>query len=150
LLECSITETEEMRPRIQHVSVPVPPDSAASVRSFYGDLLLLAEMPVPPALSSLDLVWFQLGDTELHLFAEETHADRSARHFCIAVDDVHALKTRLESAGVAVVGATPIPGRPRYFCRDPFGNLIEITTIESEQPQHDFSAADSTIRTDQI
>jgi hypothetical protein len=24
---------------------------------------------------------------------------------------------------------TAIPNRPRFFCRDPFGNLIEFTTI---------------------
>jgi hypothetical protein len=25
-----------------------------------------------------------------------------------------------------------ITGRPRYFCRDPFANLIELTTIEAD------------------
>ena len=121
-----------MPPRIQHVSIPVPADSIANARAFYVDLLQLDETPVPHALTSLDLLWFSLGDTELHLFIEESHADRSARHFCIAVDDVDSLKVRLEAAGVPVVGATPIPGRPRHFCRDPFGNLIEFTTIEAE------------------
>ena len=48
----------------------------------------------------------------------------------IAVDEVETVRTRLEEAGVAVVGTTPVPGRPRYFCRDPSGNLMEITTIE--------------------
>ncbi|MEZ4612968.1 MAG: hypothetical protein R2838_22465 [Caldilineaceae bacterium] len=38
----------------------------------------------------------------------------------------------MQAAGVAVVGTTPIPGRLRYFIRDPFGNMIEITTIESD------------------
>ena len=121
-----------MLPRIQHVSIPAPPDSVDRIRSFYGGLLHLTEIPVPQSLANLDLVWFRLGDTELHLFAEEVHADRSARHFCVAVDDLDSLRTRLEAAGVPVVGATPIPGRPRFFCRDPFGNLIEITAIDAE------------------
>jgi hypothetical protein len=30
------------------------------------------------------------------------------------------------------VGDTPIPGRPRFFVRDPFGNLLEITTLEGD------------------
>lgn len=137
-----------MPPRIQHVSIPVPPDSISSVRSFYGDLLQLAEMPVPPALASLDVVWYRLGDTELHLFAEQIQADRSARHFCIAVDDADVLKARLEEAGVPVVGAAPIPGRPRYFCRDPYGNLIEITTIEVEHNPPGFASSHSTPSTD--
>lgn len=118
--------------RIQHVSVPVPPGSRDRAREFYGRLLGLDEVPVPASLTDLDLVWFRIGDTELHLFAEQVLADRSARHFCIAVDDVEALREHLETAGLAVVGATPIPGRPRYFCRDPFGNLIEFTTIERD------------------
>jgi catechol 2,3-dioxygenase-like lactoylglutathione lyase family enzyme len=121
--------------RIQHVSIPVPPRSQADARAFYRDLLGLEEIPVPSTLAMLDILWFRLGDTELHLFSEEPIADRSGRHFCIAIADVEALRARLEAAGVAVVGATPIPGRPRYFCRDPFGNLIEFTTIEADYRQ---------------
>lgn len=117
--------------RIQHVSIPVPAGEQEQARQFYGGLLGLPEISVPATLSDLNLVWFRLGDTELHLFNEPLIADRSARHFCVAVEDVEALRDHLEAAGVAVVGATPIPGRPRYFCRDPFGNLIEFTTLEN-------------------
>ena len=122
-----------MPPRIQHVSIPIPPDGADAARRFYSDVLQLAEMAVPREMSSLDLVWYRLGDTELHLFAEQVQADRSARHFCIAVDDVDALRTRLEAAAVPVVGAAPMPGRRRHFCRDPFGNLIEFTSLEEAE-----------------
>jgi catechol 2,3-dioxygenase-like lactoylglutathione lyase family enzyme len=115
--------------RIQHVSIPQPPGRVGEARAFYGDLLGLEEIPVPAALIGLDSLWYRLGDTELHLFEEPVAPDRSARHFCIAVDDVESLRRRLEGAGVPVVGATPLPGRPRYFCRDPFGNLVELTTI---------------------
>lgn len=118
-----------MNARIQHVSIPLPPDREDEARTFYGDLLGLEGMPVPAALSELDLLWYRLGDTEIHLYQEQLAPDRSARHFCIAVDDVEGLRRRMEEAGVPVVGATPIPGRPRYFCRDPFGNLVELTTI---------------------
>ncbi|MCB0049140.1 MAG: VOC family protein, partial [Caldilinea sp.] len=57
--------------------------------------------------------------------------DHSGRHFCLAVEDVEELRDRLEAAGVTVVGDVPIPDRPRYFIRDPFGNLIELTTIDT-------------------
>jgi catechol 2,3-dioxygenase-like lactoylglutathione lyase family enzyme len=124
-----------MQARIQHVSIPLPPGGQETARAFYGDLLALEEVPVPPTLSQINLVWYRLGDTEQHLFTEEPAANRSARHFCIAVDDVDALRLRIEAAGIAVVGATPIPGRPRYFCRDPYGNLIEFTTIEGDYLQ---------------
>ena len=58
----------------------------------------------------------------------EPAADRS--HLCLEVDDVAALRSRLDEAGVETSDATEILGRPRFFCRDPFGNLLELTTIE--------------------
>jgi catechol 2,3-dioxygenase-like lactoylglutathione lyase family enzyme len=48
------------------------------------------------------------------------------------VDDILALRERCEAAGVTVVGDVRIPGRPRFFVRDPFGNLIELTSIEED------------------
>jgi catechol 2,3-dioxygenase-like lactoylglutathione lyase family enzyme len=123
-----------MNIRLQHISVPRPPHSDVAARRFYGDLLGLAELEPPKALADLHVIWYQLGgETELHLLTEEPMGqDHSGRHFCLAVDDVEALRERLEAAGVAVVGTTIIPGRPRYFCRDPFGNLVEITTVEGD------------------
>ncbi len=122
-----------MNARIQHVSLPRPPGTDAETRAFYGTLLGLDEVAPPKSLHALDLIWFKLGDTELHLFAEPpTGQDHSGRHLCIAVADVEALREKLEGAGMSVVGTIPIPGRPRYFVRDPFGNLIEITTIEAD------------------
>ncbi|HRW08020.1 MAG TPA: VOC family protein [Caldilineaceae bacterium] len=121
-----------MNIRLQHISVPRPPGSDSVARHFYGELLGLEEMTPPKALADLHVIWYRLGgETELHLLTEApTGQDHSGRHFCLAVDDVEALRERLEAGGVAVVGDIPIPGRPRYFCRDPFGNLIEITTVE--------------------
>lgn len=122
-----------MNARIQHASLPRPPGTGAETRAFYGTLLGLDEIAPPHALHALDLIWYRLGETELHLFAEgSTGQDHSGRHVCLAVDDVEVLRERLEEAGLPVVGATPIPGRPRYYVRDPFGNLLEITTIEAD------------------
>lgn len=120
------------RPRVQHVSIPRPPGSDAQARAFYGDLVGLEEAEVPESIRHLDLVWFRLGDTELHLFAEEPIADRSGRHFCIDVDDLAGLRERLHTAGYEPRDTIPIPGRPRFFCRDPFGNDVEFTTIETD------------------
>ena len=123
-----------MIPRLQHASIPRPPGADAAARAFYGDLLQLTEVEPPKALEHLGVIWYRLdGDAELHLFVEDpTGQDHSGRHFCLAVDDVVDLRERLEAAGVAVVGDTRIPGRPRFFVRDPFGNLIELTTIEGD------------------
>lgn len=124
---------DDMTARLHHVSLPMPPGHEAAARQFYGELLGLVEMTPQQNLEELHELWFQLGgNTELHLFAEEPMGqDHSARHFCLAVADVEQLRARLEAAGIAVVGAPRIPGRPRYFCRDPFGNLVEITTIQN-------------------
>jgi catechol 2,3-dioxygenase-like lactoylglutathione lyase family enzyme len=119
-------------PRIHHVSIPRPPGSQAEARRFYGELLGLEEAPVPATLREFDLIWFRLGANELHLFVEEAQDDQSGRHFCIEVADLAALRDRLAAAGCALWDATPIPGRPRFFCRDPFNNAIEFTTLVDE------------------
>ena len=122
-----------MNARLQHVALPRPPETDGVARSFYGELLGLPEIAPPKSLQSLGVLWFRLGETsELHSFVEGPMGqDHSGRHFCLAVDDVEELRDRLEAAGVTVVGDVPIPDRPRYFIRDPFGNLIEVTTIDA-------------------
>jgi catechol 2,3-dioxygenase-like lactoylglutathione lyase family enzyme len=119
--------------RLQHVAIPRPPQSDAAARTFYGGLLGLTEITPPPMLQTLNVIWYQVGaESELHLFVEEPMGqDRSGRHFCLAVDDVETLRLRLVAAGLTVVSDVPIPDRPRYFVRDPFGNLVELTTIEA-------------------
>lgn len=122
-----------MTARLQHVSVPRPPGSAALTRAFYGDLLGLEEIPPPSSIQSLDVIWFKAGETaELHIFAEDPLQDASNRHFCLLVDKVHRLRQILEDAGYEPWDVEVIPGRPRFFCRDPFSNIIEFTSIEAD------------------
>jgi catechol 2,3-dioxygenase-like lactoylglutathione lyase family enzyme len=123
-----------MNLRLQHVAIARPPGGDAAARAFYGDLLGLVEIDPPHSLAALDLIWYRLaGDTELHIMVEEPRGqDHTGRHFCLAVDDVVELRSRLDAAGVTTVGDTPIPRRPRFFVRDPFGNLIEVTAIEGD------------------
>jgi catechol 2,3-dioxygenase-like lactoylglutathione lyase family enzyme len=123
-----------MNLRLQHVAIARPPGGDAAARAFYGGVLGLTEIAPPQSLAPLDLIWFRLaGDTELHIMVEEpVGQDRTGRHFCLAVDDLVELRSRLEVAGITTVGDTPIPGRPRFFVRDPFGNLLEITTLEGD------------------
>lgn len=118
-----------MNARIQHVSIPRPPGTENEARAFYGELLGFHQVKAPDTLSP-DLIWYELGETELHLLVEEGTDQSSGRHFCIAVDNVQALRQRLEEANYPLQETTPIPGRPRFFVQDPFGNRIEFTTIE--------------------
>lgn len=118
--------------RLQHVSIPRPSGSEAVTRAFYGDLLGLEEKPVPDSIKAADLIWFKLDiDSELHCFREDPIDDASNRHFCLVVDDVQSLRKKLEDAGYEPYDVDPIPGRPRIFCRDPFRNIIEFTSIEA-------------------
>ena len=115
--------------RLQHVSVVIPPDRAAEARAFYGGLLGLEERDVLPKLDPASFIWFRAGgDLELHLvLAEEPAPNRP--HFCLAVDDLDELRGRLEEAGVETRDGTELEGRPRFTCRDPCGNLVELCRI---------------------
>jgi catechol 2,3-dioxygenase-like lactoylglutathione lyase family enzyme len=117
---------------LQHVSSPVPDGRQAEVRRFYGDVLGLTEVPVPRTLDARQLVWYSAGEgVELHFFAG-VGAPGSARHFCLDVDDLAEARRRLAEAGYEPYDTTPIPNRPRFFCRDPFDNLIEFTSIQGD------------------
>ena len=116
--------------RLQHVSIAISPGGDEEARAFYGGLLGLQEKPVPPKLDPGELVWFHAGgDLELHLM-RTGDAPPSSAHFCLAVDSGLAeLRARLEAAGVETRTPTEIVGRPRFFCSDPFGNLVELTEL---------------------
>ncbi len=129
-----------MKYRIQHISIPRPPGSDDVTRAFYGDLLGLEEKSPPSTIQHLDLIWFKLtGDTELHVFAEDPINDPSGRHFCLVVDDLAAVRKLLDDAGYETRDPERILGRPRFFCRDPFNNQIEFTTIEADYMQFEDS-----------
>jgi catechol 2,3-dioxygenase-like lactoylglutathione lyase family enzyme len=116
--------------RLQHVSIAIARGAEGEAHAFYGGLLGLAERDVPAKLDASRLIWFRVGepDLELHLMPVEGPTPGGG-HFCLAVDDLDAVRRRLEEACVETSDATEIVGRPRFFCRDPFGNLIELTTI---------------------
>lgn len=121
--------------RLHHVSTPYPRGRQDDVRAFYGSVLGLVEKPVPASLADQELIWFEAGplELELHFLPDPVPTDRAAeRHFCLEVDDLEGWRRRLEEAGIETTDQTPIPNRPRFFCRDPFGNLIELTTITGD------------------
>jgi len=117
-----------MSMELQHVSIAIPPDRHAEARGFYGGLLGLEERDVPPKLDPGELIWFRVGgDLELHLFDSDEPAPRS-QHLCLRVDSgLDDLRRRLDDAGIETEDTTEIIGRPRFFCRDPFGNRVELT-----------------------
>ena len=127
--------------RLQHVSSPYPAGRQEEVRAFYGRLLSMNEVTPPVTLKDRGLVWFSSGPNslEIHFFPGVVDPEHP-RHFCLEVAHLDIVRRQLEVAGYEPYDATPIPNRPRFFCRDPFGNLLEFTTIlgdfrESEDPR---------------
>lgn len=113
----------------------IPPGTQDAVRAFYGGLLGLEEKSPPSSLSHRQLVWFAAGEgeMELHFMPDPNPPDGTdRRHICLVVEDLEEYRGRLTQAGVTIIPADPIPFRPRFFCRDPFGNLLELTTIQGD------------------
>lgn len=126
------------KPRLQHTSVIITEGGQEAARAFYGRLLGLEEKEPPRSLEHLHLVWFIVGEGEMELHCSPNGpapAGNEQNHFCLVVDDLADYRQRLEAAGVTILSAEPIPLRPRFFCRDPFGNLVELTTIEGDYRQ---------------
>jgi catechol 2,3-dioxygenase-like lactoylglutathione lyase family enzyme len=120
------------KPRLQHVSCAVPADAQDAIRAFYGGVLGLEEKQTPKELAELNVVWFSAGDNEmeLHFIPDPIQADPLAQyHFCLEVADLEQYRARLTEAGYVTTEATPILNRPRFFCRDPFNNLVEFTML---------------------
>lgn len=119
-----------MSASLHHVSIPRPPGSEAATRAFYGELVGLPEIPAPNSIQDMEVIWFKIGEAaELHCFREDPLDDPSIRHFCLFIEDLAGMRRNLTAAGYAPYDVEAIPGRPRFFCSDPFGNIIEFTTI---------------------
>jgi catechol 2,3-dioxygenase-like lactoylglutathione lyase family enzyme len=122
--------------RIQHVSLPFPgPEALDDARHFYGAVMGLEERPVPPVLPGA-ILWYAVGELELHIFEDPSGVavnSQSRRHPCFQVNDVLAFRRHLENSGVATIEADgEIPGRPRFFARDPFGNVLEFVEFKPD------------------
>ena len=121
--------------RLQHASIPMPPDGGTEARRFYGEAMGMREIPKPEGLRHLTVVWFAAGDggDEVHCFADESLGPNNpAQHLCLEVDDIDAYRKRFADHGVAVEETEEIYNRPRFFVRDPFGNRVEVTQILGE------------------
>ena len=117
---------------VQHVSSPFPAGEQGSIRRFYGEVLELREIETPATLADMGLVWFSTGEgRELHFFPGPVDPI-SNRHFCLDIDDLEETRRHLQDVGLVPYDDTPIPNRPRFFCRDLVGNLIEFTRIDGD------------------
>lgn len=119
--------------RLQHTSVPIPPGGEHEARRFYGDALGMSEKQPPSTLSNV--VWFEAGPDgdEVHCFVDfDFVPNGNQQHLCLQVADIDRLRRHLAERGVTIEETQPITNRPRFFVRDPFQNLIELTQITGD------------------
>ncbi len=110
-----------------HAQITVPQGSADRVRAFYGGLLGLPEMPVPPALQGFGLIWFKVGNRELHVGVEQgVNRNATRAHLAYEVDDLAGLRTQLVSAKHEIFEQPKIEKYDRFHICDPFGNRVEF------------------------
>ena len=109
--------------QIDHVSVVVT-DIERS-RRFYRDVLGLKEIAKPRTFDFV-VLWFDLGNQQLHLLLKDRPDTISPRHFALRVANAAVARSYFRSQGISTQETTPIPGADRFFVADPDGNRIEV------------------------
>lgn len=118
---------------LDHVQLCMPDGQEEQARAFYCGVLGMAELPKPAnGAAGLGGCWFAAGSVHLHLGPEEPFRPALRAHPAIAVDDLDALRIRLEAAGFEVKDGKPIPGRRRFFSTDCFGNRMEWVELSED------------------
>ena len=112
---------------LHHVNVTVPAELEAAAKHFYGAVLGLKQIPKPPT-SRQSGAWYEIGATQLHLSVnDEARGPLSSGHVCFAVSDLTEAEQKFRDADVEIItDPKPNPNSPRFFVRDPGGNLLEI------------------------
>src|SRR3712207_4544637 len=100
MLELQVTQ-------IDHVSVLIT-DLGRS-RHFYRDVLGLKEIAKPRTFD-FKVIWFDLGNQQLHLLFKDRPDTVSPRHFALRVKDVRAAREYFREKGVPTDETTVIPG----------------------------------------
>jgi catechol 2,3-dioxygenase-like lactoylglutathione lyase family enzyme len=109
--------------RIDHVSVLIT--DLEKSRRFYRDLLGLREIAKPKTFD-FSVLWFDLGNQQLHLLLKPRPDALSPRHFALRVQDARQARAIFQAHGIAIEDTTPIPGADRFFVADPDGNRVEV------------------------
>lgn len=113
---------------LDHVNVTAPEELEDEVVGWYEDCLGLSRLQKPEGTRP-NGAWFGLGSQELHVSVDEHNPHRTA-HFAIVVDDYDVVIQRLRDAECHIEQAAAIPGRRRFYTRDPAGNRIEIAVVQ--------------------
>jgi catechol 2,3-dioxygenase-like lactoylglutathione lyase family enzyme len=114
---------------IQHNSVIISKPEEA--RAFYSGILGLKEVKYPSTFPN-PVIWYELGDQQIHLMIKDEPDSISSRHVALQIRDAVKARIELEAKGVKIDETIPIPGADRFYIHDPDGNMIEL--IEWQVP----------------
>ena len=118
---------------LEHVQLAGPPGCEDDARRFYGVALGLEEVEKPEPMRASGGVWFALEGQELHIGIEDPFTPARKAHPGLRVEpgELDTFAARLADAGAPVDWDDRYPGVRRFFTADPFGNRVEIGTIET-------------------
>jgi catechol 2,3-dioxygenase-like lactoylglutathione lyase family enzyme len=122
---------------VQHVNFTIDdaPGALDTARKFYVEVLGLEQLPRPENTDSgRPGLWLGIGQSgqQIHISLDPdatNHNEASRRHAAFLVNDLDAVHEKLVKAGARVDSANQFPGQRRFFCRDPFGNRIELVQL---------------------
>ncbi|MFJ8634157.1 glyoxalase [Streptomyces sp. NPDC093568] len=111
---------------VDHVQLAAPPGSEERLRTYYVEVLGMAEIPKPPALAARGGCWFHAGGVQLHLGIDaDFHPARKA-HPGLRVTGIERYGARLAAHGAPVEWDENLPGHRRFYSSDPVGNRLEF------------------------
>lgn len=116
---------------LHHVQVSCPAGSENILRTVYGQILGMAEVPKPPVLAARGGVWFRAGSCEIHYGVEDPFIPARKAHPGIAVSDVDAVAAAVAGAGATARWDDNLPGVRRFHTQDPVGNRLEFQQVQT-------------------
>ncbi len=111
---------------IDHVQLAMPAGQETQARSFYAEVLGLAEIPKPPDLARRGGCWFETGRVKIHLGVDMNFHPATRAHPGLLVDDLQDISARCRARGFEIVPGGSFEGYQRVFVTDPFGNRLEL------------------------
>jgi catechol 2,3-dioxygenase-like lactoylglutathione lyase family enzyme len=113
--------------KVHHAQITIPTGAEMQAREFYCEFLGLTEVSKPESLQGRGGFWLEIGGFQIHVGTEaDFDRTKTKAHIAYLVEELNALRTKLESRGIKILEGVPIPNYSRFEFRDPFGNRVEF------------------------
>ncbi|MFX4286985.1 VOC family protein [Janibacter anophelis] len=118
---------------LHHHAIRIAPGREEATRNFFGDVLGLHPDPGAREVPGIPLLWMDVGQSQVHLFALEgvsEHArtpdrDPFTPHVAFGVPDITAARAELDRLET-VYWRIGRDEQLQIFLHDPSGNMIEL------------------------